>query len=82
MVTGGKIGEILGRKRTFAIGSIIYACGSRHGSKLRCDRSDPGAREQQRPAHYLRPRSEVQQCQQENEAGEQRHEADADDTAR
>jgi MFS family permease len=28
MVTGGKIGEILGRKRTFAIGCIIYACGS------------------------------------------------------
>ncbi len=28
MVTGGKVGEILGRKRTFAIGCIIYACGS------------------------------------------------------
>src|SRR3954470_7880271 len=28
MVTGGKIGEILGRKRTFGIGCIIYACGS------------------------------------------------------
>jgi MFS family permease len=28
MVTGGKIGEILGRKRAFAIGCIIYACGS------------------------------------------------------
>src|SRR4051794_32746098 len=28
MITGGKIGEILGRKRTFAIGCVIYACGS------------------------------------------------------
>src|SRR6059058_1026208 len=28
MVTGGKVGEILGRKRTFTIGAIVYACGS------------------------------------------------------
>jgi MFS family permease len=28
MITGGKIGQILGRKRTFAIGCGIYACGS------------------------------------------------------
>ncbi|MBJ7347408.1 MAG: MFS transporter [Thermoleophilaceae bacterium] len=28
MITGGKIGAILGRKRTFAIGCVIYACGS------------------------------------------------------
>jgi len=28
MITGGKIGQILGRKRAFAIGCIIYACGS------------------------------------------------------
>ena len=28
MITGGKIGEILGRKRAFMLGSIIYACGS------------------------------------------------------
>src|SRR4051812_25643967 len=28
MTTGGKIGQILGRKRTFAIGCVIYACGS------------------------------------------------------
>jgi MFS family permease len=28
MITGGKIGEILGRKRAFAIGSVIYGCGS------------------------------------------------------
>jgi MFS family permease len=28
MITGGKIGEIIGRKRAFAIGSIIYGCGS------------------------------------------------------
>jgi MFS family permease len=28
MITGGKIGAILGRKRVFALGCIIYACGS------------------------------------------------------
>ena len=28
MLTGGKIGDILGRKRTFVIGLVIYACGS------------------------------------------------------
>ena len=28
MITGGKIGEIYGRKRTFAIGCVIYGCGS------------------------------------------------------
>lgn len=28
MITGGKIGEIIGRKRAFAIGCIIYAAGS------------------------------------------------------
>jgi MFS family permease len=28
MITGGKIGQILGRKRAFAIGCIVYACGS------------------------------------------------------
>ena len=28
MITGGKVGEIIGRKRAFAIGCIIYACGS------------------------------------------------------
>src|SRR6185312_15848554 len=28
MITGGKIGQILGRKRAFAIGCVIYACGS------------------------------------------------------
>ncbi len=28
MITGGKIGQIIGRKRTFAIGCVIYACGS------------------------------------------------------
>jgi MFS family permease len=28
MITGGKIGQILGRKRAFGIGCIIYACGS------------------------------------------------------
>ena len=28
MITGGKVGDILGRRRTFAVGHIIYACGS------------------------------------------------------
>ena len=28
MITGGKIGQILGRKRAFAIGCIVYGCGS------------------------------------------------------
>jgi MFS family permease len=28
MITGGKIGEIVGRKRAFAIGCVIYGCGS------------------------------------------------------
>lgn len=28
MITGGKIGQIIGRKRGFAIGCIIYGCGS------------------------------------------------------
>lgn len=28
MVTGGKIGQILGRRRAFAIGCVIYGCGS------------------------------------------------------
>jgi MFS family permease len=28
MITGGKIGQIIGRKRAFGIGCIIYGCGS------------------------------------------------------
>jgi MFS family permease len=28
MMTGGKLGQILGRKRTFALGCVIYGCGS------------------------------------------------------
>jgi MFS family permease len=28
MITGGKTGQILGRKRAFAIGCVIYGCGS------------------------------------------------------
>jgi EmrB/QacA subfamily drug resistance transporter len=28
MLTGGKLGDILGRRRTFTIGLVIYACGS------------------------------------------------------
>ena len=28
MITGGKVGKILGRKRAFAIGCVIYGCGS------------------------------------------------------
>jgi MFS family permease len=28
MITGGKVGAIIGRKRAFAIGCVIYGCGS------------------------------------------------------
>jgi MFS family permease len=28
MITGGKLGQIMGRKRAFAIGCVIYGCGS------------------------------------------------------
>lgn len=28
MITGGEIGQIIGRKRAFAIGCVIYGCGS------------------------------------------------------
>jgi MFS family permease len=28
MITGGKLGQILGRKRAFAIGCVVYGCGS------------------------------------------------------
>src|SRR5262245_33466456 len=28
MITGGKIGAVIGRKRAFAIGCVIYGCGS------------------------------------------------------
>ena len=28
MMTGGKLGQILGRKRTFGLGCVIYGCGS------------------------------------------------------
>src|ERR1700746_2035338 len=28
MITGGKIGQIIGPKREFAIGAVIYGCGS------------------------------------------------------
>ncbi len=28
MITGGKVGQIIGRKRAFAIGCVIYSCGS------------------------------------------------------
>src|SRR6478609_1390904 len=28
MITGGKIGQIIGRKRAFSIGCVVYACGS------------------------------------------------------
>src|SRR5689334_17402761 len=28
MITGGKLGSLIGRRRAFAIGCVIYACGS------------------------------------------------------
>src|ERR1700690_480548 len=27
MITGGKVGQIIGRKRAFSIGCVIYGCG-------------------------------------------------------
>ena len=28
MITGGKVGSVLGRRRAFAIGLVVYGCGS------------------------------------------------------
>jgi MFS family permease len=28
MITGGKVGDLIGRRRAFAVGMVIYACGS------------------------------------------------------
>ena len=28
MITGGRVGEIVGRKRAFSVGCVVYACGS------------------------------------------------------
>src|SRR5262245_33287681 len=28
MITGGKVGDIVGRRRTFVIGLVVYGCGS------------------------------------------------------
>ena len=40
MITGGKIGQIIGRKRAFAIGCVIYGCGSTdHGARAEPDRA-------------------------------------------
>ena len=36
MITGGKIGQIIGRKRAFAIGCVIYGCGSFTTAISRC----------------------------------------------
>jgi MFS family permease len=39
MITGGKIGAILGRKKAFLLGCVIYAAGSlttAHRSRCRC----------------------------------------------
>ena len=43
MLTGAKIGDILGRRRAFVIGLVIYACGSCDHSRI-ADRRDPGVR--------------------------------------
>ena len=43
MLTGGKIGDIIGRRRTFVIGLVIYAAGSAtHGGGAVGGRLDPG----------------------------------------
>ena len=39
MITGGKLGQMFGRKRTFAVGCVIYGCGSfvtRYRPACRC----------------------------------------------
>ena len=43
MLTGGKIGDIIGRRRAFVIGLVIYACGSAH-DRRRPDRRGPHPR--------------------------------------
>lgn len=42
MITGGKVGQILGRKRAFAIGCVIYGCGSLTTKSGRADRGMVG----------------------------------------
>jgi MFS family permease len=37
MITGGKVGQILGRKRAFVIGCVIYGCGSLVTARLSVD---------------------------------------------
>ena len=44
MITGGKIGSILGRKRAFAIGCVIYASGSLTTSTARWRRGPAWSR--------------------------------------
>ncbi len=43
MLTGAKIGDIIGRRRAFVIGLVIYGCGSAHHRRV-ADRGDPGVR--------------------------------------
>ena len=56
MITGGKIGQIIGRKRAFAIGCVIYGCGSfDHRARPEPRRADPrlvGARGHRRRADH------------------------------
>jgi hypothetical protein len=44
MITGGKVGQMIGRKRAFAIGCIIYACGSLGRRKRQISLRSPAAR--------------------------------------
>ncbi len=42
MITGGKLGQIIGVKRGFAIGCVIYGCGSlHHRHRAEPGRADP-----------------------------------------
>ena len=41
MITGGKIGTMIGRRRAFAIGCVIYGCGlAHHRARAEPDRPD------------------------------------------
>ena len=43
MLAGGKIGDIIGRRRAFKIGLIIYGCGSAHDrARPQCGHPDAG----------------------------------------
>ena len=60
MITGGKIGAIIGRRRAFSIGCVIYGCGSfttvARAEPARADVRLVGARGRRRRADHARDR--------------------------